>query len=58
MASEEKQPSPYPSPFARGEAKTGAKQYKRRAGLYPDCHLRGPYAHRPSVLTAAVKSIV
>ena len=31
-----------PSPFAKGEAKTGAKQYKRRAGLYPSCHLRGP----------------
>jgi hypothetical protein len=37
MASQEKQPSP----FAKGQAKTGAKQYKCRAVLYPGCHLRG-----------------
>ena len=31
-----------PSPFAKGEAKMGAKQYKRSSGLYPGCHLHGP----------------
>ena len=44
-----------PSAFAKGEAKTGAKQYKRRAGLYPGCHLRVPVCASPKRLDSRCK---
>jgi len=57
MASLRKAPH-LPFPFVKDRRKREPNQQEAQARPYPSCNLCDLYAHRPSVLTAAVKSIV
>jgi hypothetical protein len=56
MAGLRKETLTLPPPFEKGEAKNDVEQSQRSAHVLNVCALS--YAHRPSVLTTDVKSIV